>query len=99
MAEVLRPDRSNRLSICVNQGERFVGIPRDPDMRTKRVLSKVIATERGPKDARTSRGDAPFVVLQVLLHHWLRSAVSAAAEFTRLLAFSSGVSRPHRDLR
>ena len=32
-ASVLRPELLNRLSICVDQGERFVGIPRDPDVR------------------------------------------------------------------
>ena len=60
-------------------------------MRTKRVLSKVIATERGPKDARTSRGDAPFVVLKVLLHHWLTDGQPVTTDW---IAKTTGYSYP-----
>jgi hypothetical protein len=90
-ASVLRPDILKRLSICVDQGERFVGIPRDPAAPTQRTLSKLVATERGPKDSRTSRGDAPFVVLKILLHHWLTDGQPVTTDW---LAKTTGYSYP-----
>ncbi len=68
---VLRPDILKRLSICIDQEGRLIGIPRDPDAQTQRFVSRVLATEQGQSGLRTSRGDAEFVVLKVLLHHWL----------------------------
>src|SRR5450755_2184808 len=65
-ASVLRPDLHERISLYILEGERFVGIPRDPDARTQKILSKVIADERPHADARSSRGDASFVVFKVL---------------------------------
>ena len=90
-ASVLRPDVLKRLSMCVDQGDRFVGIPRDPDVQTQRLLSQLIARERGPKGARTSRGDAPFVVLKILLHHWLTDGRPVTTDW---LAKTTGYSYP-----
>ena len=90
-ATVLRSDVLSRLSICVDQGERLVGIPRDPDTQTHRKVSRVIATARGPKDSRTSRGDAPFVVLKILLHHWLSDGRPVTTDW---LAKTTGYSYP-----
>jgi hypothetical protein len=91
VASVLRPEVLKRLTICVDQGERLVGIPRDPDAETQRILSKAVATERGPKDSRTSRGDAPFVVLKILLHHWLTDGQPVTTDW---LAKTTGYSYP-----
>src|SRR5690242_14581812 len=57
---ILRQDVLNRLTICVQSEGRMKGIPRDPDIETQRMLSKVIATERGRMN--TTRTDYSFVV-------------------------------------
>jgi hypothetical protein len=88
---VLRPDFRNRLSLCISKRDRFVGIPHDPDPETQRMLSKVIATERSHTGARSSRGDAAFVVVKVLLHHWLTDGRPVT---TNWLAQTSGYSYP-----
>ena len=46
---------------------------------------------RGPKDSRTSRGDAPFVVLKILLHHWLSDGRPVTTDW---LAKTTGYSYP-----
>ena len=90
-ASVLRPDLLSRLSICVDQGDRFVGIPRDPDVPTQRAVSKVIATQPGQRNSRSSRGDAPFVVLKILLHHWLTDGHPVTTDW---LGKTTGYSYP-----
>lgn len=89
-ALVLRPELRNRLSICIAQGDRFVGIPRDPDAGMQRAVSEAIAAESGG-EARTSRGDAPFVVLKVLLYLWLTDGRPVT---TYLLRTTTGYSYP-----
>jgi hypothetical protein len=90
-ASVLRPDLLSRLSICIDQGDRFVGIPRELDVQTQQMLSQVVAAERGHGESRTSRGDAPFVVLKVLLHHWLTDGRPVTTYFLRT---TTGYSYP-----
>jgi hypothetical protein len=90
-ASVLRADVLNRLKICVEEGDRFVGIPHDLDARTVRALAKVVAAQPGYRAARTSRGDAPFVVLKVLLHHWLTDGQPVTTDW---LAKTTGYSYP-----
>lgn len=87
-ASVLRPDVLHRLSICVDQGGRFVGIPHDPDAQTLRALSAVRPRQ---SEARTSRGDASFVVLKVLLHHWLTDGQPVTTDW---LEKTTGYSYP-----
>jgi hypothetical protein len=90
-ASVLRPDLLHRLSIGVDQGGQFVGIPRDPDARAQRVLSKAVAARPEQSEPRTSRGDAPFVVLKVLLHHWLTDGQPVTTDW---IAKTTGYSYP-----
>jgi hypothetical protein len=90
-ASVLRPDLHERISLYILEGERFVGIPRDPDARTQKILSKVIADERPHADARSSRGDASFVVFKVLLHHWLTDGRPVTTDW---LGRTAGYSYP-----
>ena len=70
-ATILQPELLKRLSLCIVEGNRFVGIPRDPDAETQRMLSSVVEMKRLRAGSSPSRGDASFVILKVLLHHWL----------------------------
>jgi hypothetical protein len=88
-ASILRPDILNRLHLCIAENERFVGIPREPDPETQRVLSDVVAAERAGLGSRSTRADASFVVVKILLHHWLTDGRPVTAEW---LAQTSGYS-------
>jgi len=90
-ASVLRPDLLGRLSLCMSDGDHFVGIPRDPDLDTQRILSKVVAAERPHVGSRVARAHASFVVLKILLLEWLRGGEPITAEY---LVRSSGYSYP-----
>jgi hypothetical protein len=94
-ATALRPELLDRLSLCIGDEKRFVGIPRDPDAETQRILSQVVAAGRataGPGRARgPARGSAAFVVLKILLHHWLTNGGLVTTEW---LARSTGYSYP-----
>src|SRR6266481_4563313 len=46
-ATVLREDVLHRLTICLQQEGRIIGIPRDPVVETQRMLLEVIKAERG----------------------------------------------------
>ena len=88
---VLRPDLRSRLHLCVAEGDRFIGIPRDPDLQTQSILFHVVAKERAIAGPRFSRGDASFVVLKVLLHHWLTNGQPVTTDW---LAQTAGYSYP-----
>ncbi len=90
-AAVFRPEIAKRLSLCVEAGERLAGIPRDPDAATARILARVLHGEGKRAGARPVRGDASFVVLKVLLHHWLTDGRPVTAEW---LARTCGYSYP-----
>jgi hypothetical protein len=90
-AAVLRPELLERLSLCIDKDDRFIGIPRDPDPETQQVLSRVVAEKRPGMDSGRSHGDAPFVVLKILLHHWLTDGKPVTTEW---LASTSGYSYP-----
>lgn len=68
---VLRSELSKRLNVCLGEGDRFVGIPRDPDLETQRILAEVVRRERPVRKSRLPRADASMIVLKVLLLHWL----------------------------
>ncbi len=70
-SSVLRPEIAERITVCVIDGDRFPGIPRDPDPETQRILAQVVADARRSAQPRVYRPDASFVVLKILLHHWL----------------------------
>src|SRR4029077_20338702 len=73
-AAVLRPDLLDRLSVCIGAGSRFIGIPRDPDAEVQQVLHQIVQEGRLGMGSSHTPGDAPFVVLKILLHHWLTDA-------------------------
>ena len=90
-ASVLRPELSDRLSLCIGDRDHFIGIPRDPDPEAQRVLSHFVAGEHRGMNAGHARGDAPFVVLKVLLHHWLTDGAPVSTDW---LASTAGYSYP-----
>jgi hypothetical protein len=92
LVSIVRPDLRDRLSLCVGQGDHFIGIPHDPDIRTQHLLAKIVATQRSHvNSARPSRGDASFVVFKILLHHWLTDGRPVTTDW---LAQTSGYSYP-----
>ena len=90
-ASALQPELLDRLSLCIGDEKRFVGIPRDPDAETQRILSQVVAAERTTAGPGRARGNASFVVLKILLHHWLTNGDLVTTDW---LARTSGYSYP-----
>lgn len=90
-ASVLRPDLMSRLSLCISDKQQFVGIPRDPDPETQRILSDVVAGEQLHAGASLVRAHASFVVLKILLIEWLKGSEPITTEY---LSRSSGYSYP-----
>ncbi|HEX7479413.1 MAG TPA: hypothetical protein VF331_16540 [Polyangiales bacterium] len=90
-ASVLRPDLADKLSLCIRTGDRFIGIPRDPDPETQSILVEVVARERTQPGSRVARVDASFVVVKILLHHWLTNGSPVTTDW---LARTCGFSYP-----
>jgi hypothetical protein len=90
-ASVLQPDLLYRLSLCIREGDHLVGIPRDPDAESQQVLLQVVEQERLGAGASHTPGDAPFVVLKILLHHWLTDGQPVT---TSWLAKTTGYTYP-----
>lgn len=90
-ATALRPELLDRLSLCIGDEQRFTGIPRDPDAETQRILSQVVAAGRTTAGPGRARGSAAFVVLKILLHHWLTNGAPVTTDW---LARSTGYSYP-----
>jgi len=88
---VLQPDLLARLSICVEEGDHYIGIPRDPDSETQRILKDVVRQESQNKSAWLPRPDASLVVFKVLLLHWLTDGNPIT---TRWLEHVTGFSYP-----
>jgi hypothetical protein len=89
---VLRKDLLDRLNICIVDGDRFLGFP-DEDLEpgVRSYVEDLLRGSRSVETTRTSRGDAPFVVLKVLLYQWL---TSGSAVTTNWLVEVSGFSYP-----
>lgn len=90
-ASILRPELLDRLNLCIGDQADFIGIPRNPDPDAQRVLSQVVAEVRPHAGAGQTRGDAAFVVLKILLHHWLTDGKPVTTDW---LARTSGYSYP-----
>jgi hypothetical protein len=88
-ATILRENVLLRLTICLQSEDRFIGIPRDPNEETQRILAEVVKTERGKMS--TARTDYSFVVQKLLLHRWLISGEPVTSEW---LARKAGCSYP-----
>ena len=70
-AAVLRRETLERMVLCIEEGGQLGGIPDTPDPETQRVLLQVLEKERAQAGPRVARAGASFVVLKILLHHWL----------------------------
>ena len=90
-ASVLRPDLLQRVTICIGEEDRFIGIPRDPDAETQVILSKAVRAEYPLASSPVTRSDSNFVITKVLLHQWL---TDGKAVTTNWLAKTSGYSYP-----
>lgn len=88
-ATVLRENILNRLTICLQQEGRIIGIPQDPDAETQRILAGVIEEERSKTS--TARTDYSFIILKLLIHRWLTSGEPVTSEW---LARTAGCSYP-----
>jgi hypothetical protein len=88
---VLRPEIMNRVTVCLAQDGGYAGIPRDPDAETRRVLDEVVRQELPQAVSRLTRTDFSFVILKLLIHHWLGNGEPVTADW---LARSAGCSYP-----
>ncbi len=88
-ATVLREDVLDRLTICLQMEGHIIGIPSDPDTETQRILARVVEAERGKMS--TARTDYAFIILKLLVHHWLTSGEPVTSEW---LARTAGCSYP-----
>jgi hypothetical protein len=88
---VLRPEIMKRVTVCLAQDGGYAGIPRDPDAETQRALDAVVRQERPRAVSRLTRTDFSFVILKLLIHHWLGSGEPVTADW---LARSAGCSYP-----
>lgn len=88
-AAVLRPDVLHRLTICLQNSDRMVGIPSDPDAETQGILAEVAQAEQGRK--HTTRTDYSFVIQKLLLHRWLTNPEPVTSEW---LGRTAGCSYP-----
>ncbi len=71
VAGVLRPYILSRLGIWAGRGESWFGIPTEPNRRTQQILKKHVGFEMAEAGPRQIRADLSFVVLELLVHHWL----------------------------
>ena len=78
---VLKNDIVNRMTMAVEKEGRLSGIQQSIDLDTKRVLLDVLKEVRTKVGPRVGRSDAPFVVLKVLLHHWLTNGDAVTSEW------------------
>jgi hypothetical protein len=88
---VLRREMLDRLVLCIEEHGEISGIPRTPDPETQRILLDVLEKERARAGPRLARANAAFVVLKILLHHWLTDGNPVT---TYWLASTSGYSYP-----
>ncbi len=70
-SSAFRPELMNRLSICIGEGDHFVGIPKNPDTETQRIISRWITSQGSRAGSHLPRADYSFLVLELLIHRWL----------------------------
>jgi hypothetical protein len=91
VSSVLRPEVLNRLSICIGESGHVIGIPRDPDPKTKQAIVDLIATVRPQATLSLSRPDYSFVVMELLVQQWL---LGQGPVTTKWLMEAAGCSYP-----
>jgi hypothetical protein len=89
ISALLRPEVSERLTICIMTGGNITGIPKNPAPQTQKMLTKVVESERGKTGG--SRTDYSFIILKLLIHHWLTTGEPVTAEW---LARTAGCHYP-----
>lgn len=90
-SSVLRPDVLSRLSICMGEGEHWVGIPKDLDAETRHAISDLI-TAAGPYTGYSlTRPEYSFIVMGLLVHQWL---LGKGPVTTKWLMENAGCSYP-----
>ncbi len=89
-ATVLRDDVLDRLTICLLEKDRMIGIPHDLAPATQRMLAAAADAKRAGK-SHIVRTDYSFVILKVLLHQWLISGDPVTMQW---LAHTAGCSYP-----
>jgi hypothetical protein len=87
-ASVIRPSLFSRLSMMIRQSERWTGIPIPPEPGEQALLNEILGHEFSRQPARSA---ASFVVLKVLLHHWLTDGKPLTTEW---LTVRTGYSYP-----
>ncbi|SRR5208283_4830508 len=88
---VFSGDIANRITICTEKDGRLGGILHSIDLDTKEVLLDVLEKERTRLRPKVSRADASFIVLKVLINHWLTNGSAVTSEW---LARTCGYSYP-----
>ena len=89
---VFQPDLVKRMNLCVRRGDGFVGFPDEElDRGVQKLLAKYLSAKSTPETSRPSRRDASFVVLKILIHHWLTQGGPVT---TRWLSDTAGFSYP-----
>jgi hypothetical protein len=78
---VLKDDIVRRITIALEKDGRLGGVQQSIDLDTKQVLLNALSDERSKSGPRISRSDAPFVVLKVLLNHWLTNGSAVTSEW------------------
>jgi hypothetical protein len=89
LSNILQHDVLHRLTLCLQGEGRILGIPRDPDDETQRMLAGVVEVERGKMS--TTRTDYSFVIVKLLLQRWLTSDEPVTSEW---LARTAGCAYP-----
>ncbi|MGH9657510.1 MAG: hypothetical protein ACRD96_03140, partial [Bryobacteraceae bacterium] len=88
---ILRPEILDRLTVCLAQAGRYLGIPHDPTPAMQRALDDEVRKQRPHPGSRQTRIDYFFVVLKLLLHRWLTSGEPVTSAW---LAQTAGCSYP-----
>ena len=89
LSTILQHEVLHRLTICLQGEGRILGIPRDPDDETQRMLAGVVEVERGKMS--TTRTDYSFVIVKLLLQRWITSGEPVTSEW---LARTAGCAYP-----
>lgn len=90
-SSVLRTDVLSRLSICVGEGEKWVGIPKDPDAETRQAIADLISAVGPHTGYSLTRPEYLFIVMSLLVHQWL---LGKGPVTTKWLMENAGCSYP-----
>jgi hypothetical protein len=89
LSSILQHEVLDHLTLCLQGEGRILGIPRDPDDETQRMLARVVEVERGKMS--TTRTDYSFVIVKLLLQRWITLGEPVTSEW---LARTAGCAYP-----